>query len=739
MSNMFAHLNLSHFRVSVEEGIALVTFDRDGDKVNSLGTPIIREMEAVVDVIEREASIVAAIIVSGKEDTFIAGADVTELAAYTTAAQAQELSTRAHKGFARLEALGREKPIIAAIHGAALGGGLELALACSGRVASDADVTKLGLPEVKLGLLPGAGGTQRLPRLVGLTNALDLILSGKDVRAKKALKLGLVDEVVPRPVLLEAAKRAVNKALQGKPLRPARGFTRLRSPLAKVLRDIADPEFLQEVALEENPVGQRLLFKKAKERLLERTHGLYPAPEAALDAMRTGILEGSEAGYAAEAEHFGKLVVSPEARALISIFFAQQATKKDTGTTAKVEPREVKKLGVLGGGLMGGGIAYVSATKLHIPVRINEVDDAAIGRGLAHVRQLIDKDVERRRTTRFEAERILSRVTGTSSYDGFANADLVVEAVFEDLELKRRVLLDVEKRVPPTCVFASNTSSIPIASIAEVSSRPEAVLGMHYFSPVEKMPLLEVVTTAKTADWAVATAVKVGKAQGKTVIVVRDGPGFYTSRILAPYMNEAAWLLVEGASIEDIDAALVEMGFPVGPLTLLDEVGIDVGNKVAHIMAKAFGSRMNAPEAMDSLIRDGRQGRKNGRGLYVYEKGKKRGPDASVYDLLGGKSRGRSRIPRDEIRERVSLQMVNEAVRCLDDGILRSARDGDIGAVFGLGFPPFLGGPFRHVDRQGARAVLERLKHYTASFGERFRPAEGLERHAAAGTTFHPM
>jgi 3-hydroxyacyl-CoA dehydrogenase/enoyl-CoA hydratase/3-hydroxybutyryl-CoA epimerase len=386
---------------------------------------------------------------------------------------------------------------------------------------------------------------------------------------------------------------------------------------------------------------------------------------------------------------------------------------------------------------MGGGIAYVTASKMHLPVRINELDDAAIGRGLSHVRQLLDRDVERKRASRFEAERIMSRVTGTSGYAGFENADLVIEAVFEDLELKRRVLTDVEKRTRPSCVFASNTSSIPIASIAEVSSRPESVLGMHYFSPVEKMPLLEIVVTPKTADWAIATAAKVGKAQGKTVIVVRDGPGFYTSRILSPYIGEAAWLLVEGASIEDIDAALVEMGFPVGPLTLLDEVGIDVGTKVAHIMEKSFGARMQAPDAMDSLVRDSRLGRKNGRGLYVYAKGKKLGADPTVYDLLGGKKRGRPRIARDEIRERVSLQMVNEAVRCLDEGILRSPRDGDIGAVFGLGFPPFLGGPFRYIDRLGAKAVLARLQHYASTFGERFQPAEGIKARATGLSSFH--
>lgn len=731
MNAMFAHLNLSHFTIAVDEGIAIVTFDKKGEKVNTLGTPLIRELEAIVDVLEREASIVAVVLTSGKEDTFVAGADITELAGIETAGQAKELSVRAQRGFARLAALGRDKPIIAAIHGAALGGGLELALACSGRVATDSELTQLGLPEVKLGLIPGGGGTQRLPRLIGITNALDLTLTGKQVRAKKALRLGLVDEVVARPVLLEAAKRQARKALRPASAKPVRG-------LARVLRDIADPELLREIALEDNPVGQRILFKKARERLLEQTRGVYPAPEAALDAVRVGTLEGEEAGYAAEAEHFGRLVVSPEAKALTSLFFAQQALKKDTGVARTAEARSVTKVGVLGGGLMGGGIAYTTASKMHLPVRINEVDDAAIGRGLRHVRKLFERDVERKRLSAFEAERMMSRVTGTSDYSGFENVDIVIEAVFEDLDLKHKVLQDVEAKTSDRCVFASNTSSLPITQIAEASSRPETVLGMHYFSPVEKMPLLEVVTTAKTADWAVVTATKVGKAQGKTVIVVRDGPGFYTSRILAPYINEAAWLLVEGAAVEDVDAALLEFGFPVGPLTLLDEVGIDVGAKVAHIMEGAFGARMHAPEAMDGLLRDGRQGRKNGRGFYVYEKGKKKGVDSTIYDLLGGKARGRTRIPRDEVRERVVLQMLNEAVRCLDDGIIRSPRDGDIGAVFGLGFPPFLGGPFRYIDRQSVRSIVARLTHYASSFGDRFIPAHGLVEKAASNEKFHP-
>lgn len=727
MSSMFQHLALSSFSATVDDGIATLTFDKAGDKVNTLATSVQRELEALIDVIEREEGIIGAIFVSGKKDNFIAGADIGELAGIKTEAEARELSARAQKGFARLEELGKSKPIVAAIHGAALGGGLELALACTRRVASDADVTKLGLPEVKLGLIPGAGGTQRLPALIGIGEGLDLILTGKEVRAKKALRMGLVDEVVPRPVLLEAARRQIQKALRSS------GGTR-KGGFAKKLRELADPEFLQQVALEDNPVGKRLLFKKARERLLEQTHGHYPAPEAALEAVRIGILEDSAAGYAAEADRFGKLVVSRESEALRSLFFAQQDLKKDPG--AKADAREVKKIGVLGGGLMGGGIAYVTASKVGIPVRMNEVDDKGIGRALKHVRGLFDKDVERKRTPRFEADRALARVTGTTDYSGFANADIVIEAVFEDLALKHRVLKDVERRTGATCVYASNTSSIPIAKIAEASSRPETVLGMHYFSPVEKMPLLEIIVTDKTADWATATAVKLGKAQGKTVIVVHDGPGFYTSRILAPYLNEAAWLLTEGATVEDIDGAMIAYGFPVGPLTLLDEVGIDVGAKVAHVMADAFGSRMHAPEAVESLLRDGRHGRKNGRGFYLYESGKRRGVDDSVYALLGGATK-RKRISREEITERLSLQMMNEAVRCLDEGVLRSARDGDVGAVFGLGFPPFRGGPFRAIDKVGAKAILSRLTHYAASHGERFEAAKGLISRAETGKPFH--
>jgi 3-hydroxyacyl-CoA dehydrogenase/enoyl-CoA hydratase/3-hydroxybutyryl-CoA epimerase len=329
----------------------------------------------------------------------------------------------------------------------------------------------------------------------------------------------------------------------------------------------------------------------------------------------------------------------------------------------------------------------------------------------------------------------MNRVTGTTSWAGFGNVDLVVEAVYEDLDLKRKLLVEAERAIPKGAVFASNTSSLPIASIAAASARPETVLGMHYFSPVEKMPLLEIIVTDQTADWATATAVAFGKRQGKTVIVVNDGAGFYTTRVLIPYMNEALHLLAEGASIEAIDGAMTNWGFPVGPILLSDEVGIDVGAHIAVIMIDAFGDRMAAPDVMKELVADDRKGRKNGRGFYEYDdKGERGDADETVYTTLG--LGPRKEIPEAEIQERIALAFVNEAARCLEDGILQSALDGDIGAVMGVGFPPFRGGPFWYVDQVGASHVVARLDALAAEHGSRFEPAAILREHAEAEKRF---
>ena len=717
---------LEHFSINVEDGIAVVTMDRADQEMNTLGPPLMTDFERVLDRLETDDAIIGVVLTSAKKD-FLVGADVKWFAELTDPEEATAAIQAGHALFARLEQLHttRHKPVVAAIRGAALGGGLELALACSHRVVDDDPSTVLGQPEVKLGVIPAGGGCVRLPRLIGVAEALDIILTGKNVRPAKARKLGLVDDIAPARYLLEVATRLAASARTAA-VPTKRGVSAFLSNLSG--------DRLQRLALETNPVGQSVLFKQARQKLLAETHGNYPAQERALEAVRLGVQDGVDAGYRAEARFFGELVTSSESLALRSIFFGTRELAKDSGASdLDVEPSTVDKVAVLGGGLMGGGIAAVSTLNAGATVRVKEVDAPGVERALRYVRKVLDEQVKRRRLRDFDAEKAMLAVTGVTDWRGFADTDLVIEAVFEDLDLKRSILTEVEGIIGEHAVFASNTSTIPITQIAEASSRPENVLGMHYFSPVEKMPLLEVIVTKSTSDTATATAVAFGRRQGKTVIVVNDGPGFYTSRIIAPYSNEALRLLEEGAAIEAIDKALVKWGFPVGPLLLADEVGLDVGQKVTKIMVDAFGDRMAGPEVL-SGTKD-RKGRKNRKGFYLYdEKGKRGDADESIYAELG--LGPRREVPIQEIQERVTMMMVNEAALCLQEGILRSARDGDIGAVMGLGFPPFRGGPFWYVDEVGAPAIVDRLQGLAARHGSRFEPAAILVAAAENGTTF---
>lgn len=468
--------------------------------------------------------------------------------------------------------------------------------------------------------------------------------------------------------------------------------------------------------------------------MLATTGGHYPAGPAALRAIRVGIDEGQEAGYTEEIRQFGKVAVSPEAKALVSIFVATQAMKHESGVATEAEIRPVSRVGVLGGGLMGGGIAAVNTTNTTATTRIKEVDWTGVSRGLAHVKRTLDAKRKRRRLSRSETKAAMCRVTGTTDFSGFEHLDLVIEAVFEDLSLKQSILDDIEATTGDHTIFASNTSSLPISQIAARSKRPEQVIGMHYFSPVERMPLLEVVTTEQTADWVTATCVDFGQKQGKTVIVVNDGPGFYTTRVVAPYAAEFLHLVMEGALIEDIDAAITAFGMPVGPARLGDEVGIDVLAKIGPVLAPVLGHNALQLEVFDALIADGRYGKKSGRGFYSYQKGKRIGVDQTVYEVLGA-TPGTSPSP-DEIRDRIVLQFVNEAVRCLEGGILQSARDGDIGAIMGLGWPPYTGGPFMYVDTVGADNIVTTMDALADIHGPRFEPAQLLRDHAASGDMF---
>jgi 3-hydroxyacyl-CoA dehydrogenase / enoyl-CoA hydratase / 3-hydroxybutyryl-CoA epimerase len=702
---------------------AIIWFDVPGESVNTLKSGFEQEFDRVLTALDQDEALAAVVLASAKE-SFIAGADINMLQGVETAAEAARLAQTGQAAMASLESF--RLPIVAAIDGVCYGGGLEVALACSGRIASNSASTKFGQLEVNLGLIPGAGGTQRLPRLVGAEAALEMILTGKKVTAGEARDLGLVDDVVHPAILIETAVAHARRLAEGKKSgQKGRGLD------------------WKALLLEDNPVGRSLMFKQAREKTLAKTHGNMPAPLKAIDVIRTGIEEGMEAGLAAEAAAFGKLVVSPEARQLMHLFFAREALKKETGINEQAQPREVNKVAVLGAGLMGSGIAYETVSRASRPVRLKDIDHAALRDGLRNIYSNLTERVRKQRMDERERANKMALVRPTTDYSGFGRVDVVIEAVFEDLELKHTVLREVEAHTQEEAIFATNTSALPIHEIAAASERPQQVIGMHYFSPVPKVPLLEVIVSDQTAPWVTATCVELGKAQGKTVIVVNDGTGFYTSRILGPYMNEAAYLLAAGTPIEKIDKSLVQFGFPVGPLKLLDEVGIDVAAKIAHILHEAFGERMLPPAALDTIIEDERQGRKNGRGFYRYQKkngeykrkNNGRSVDKSIYKLLDVTPA--TDLSGEEIADRCLLQMVNEAVYCYSDGIIRSARDGDVGAVFGLGFPPFLGGPFRYVDGQGAGAVVERLERYQQRAGDRFRPAPLLKQMAQEDVGFY--
>ncbi len=684
------------------DGVLVMTLDVPGEKVNTLGRERIAEFETLLDEVERDAAVRAVVIRSGKPDNFIAGADIHDFTRIRSAEEGEALSRAAHAVLGRVEAC--RVPVVAAIHGSCLGIGTELALACRYRVASDDLKTVIGLPEVMLGIVPGAGGTQRLPRLVGLASALDLILTGRSLNPARALRAGLVDELCAVQVLTDVARRKALALAEGR-LRPERAGIRLQERLLRPL-----------------------IFSKARRSVLAKTGGHYPAPLAAIEVVKHGTAATLADGLALEAREFGRLSVTDESRALVSLFFATQEIKKDTGVPEGTQSAVVGKLGILGAGLMGAGIACVAA-EAGVAVRIKDASLEAVARGLGQVHRVFEERRKRRSLTGREVGQRMDRISPSLDLRGFARAELVVEAVFEDLELKRRVLAEIEAVAGEACVVASNTSSIPIGDIARGCRRPGRVLGMHFFSPVHKMPLLEVVITPETEPAAIATAAAFGRRVGKHVIVVRDGPGFYTSRALAAYMNEATRVLEEGAAVDALDAAMVRFGFPVGPCALLDEVGIDVAARVAGVMERHFGERMTPPVSMAALVADGRNGRKAGRGFYTYHGGKKR-VDESVYALL---PEGASRRPLDAQRtqQRLVFAFLNEVVRCLQEGILRSPRDGDVGAVFGLGFPPFLGGPFRHLDRLGARFALETMETL------RLEPAPLLVDLAREGRTFH--
>lgn len=701
----------SILHISIENGVAVITLDTPGEKVNKLNEQLIDEFTGLLDRLDSDENTEGILLISGKDENFIAGADIEMFEERETADELSELSRTGQEILNRVENF--SKPIVSAIHGSCMGGGTELALATHYRIVSDHGSTKIGLPEVKLGLLPGMGGTQRLPRLIGIQKALTYMLTGKNMYSYQAKKTGFADELVHRHALNQAGISAVKKLKNRKPDHP-------------------DKRSLPEKLAEGNPLGRKIIFDQARKRTYGQTKGNYPAPPKIIDSVEYGLKHGMEKGLKNEAKLFGELAVTPESRALVQLFFAMNDAKKNPWGDQK---REVNNIGILGAGLMGSGIAQVSAENDY-RVWLKDMDMENAVSGHNDIKNDLNKKVGKHIYSDFERDEILGRIHPTDSYEGFQKMDLVIEAVFESLDLKREIVQQVENNGSEKTIFASNTSSLPISDIAAEAERPENIIGMHYFSPVQKMPLMEIIKTDQTADWVIGTAYEVGMRQGKTVIVVNDGPGFYTTRILAPYMNEALLMLEEGARIEDLDSAMKKFGFPVGPVALLDEVGIDVGAHVAEVLGETFEERgAKTSKKAAELKEKNYLGRKNRRGFYKYEEEskKKKEINIQIYDFFGGIDR--KSFSDEEIQQRLALVMVNEAVYCLQEEILQNPGDGDLGAILGLGFPPFLGGPFRYVDRESPEKIIERMEILRTKHGDRFKPADLLVE--KKGSTFH--
>jgi len=694
------------------DNVGVITVDTPNEKMNTLKAAFASQIRRVIAVALRHPHLAGLVIISGKPDSFIAGADIAMIDACASAQEAEELACQGQQVMSEIAAL--SVPVIAAIHGACLGGGLELALACHQRVCSLDDKTRLGLPEVRLGLLPGSGGTQRLPRLIGVSGALEMLLTGKTLRAEQALKIGLVEDAVPQSILLETA---VKMARAGYHLHKT-------LPLRERLLHV--------------PAGRTLLFMLATQRSQAKTQGNYPATQKILSVVKMGLQQGDSAGYVAEAKAFGQLAMTPQSAALRSIFFATTAMKKERGGGA--ESREIRTVGVLGGGLMGGGIAFVTATHGKLPVRIKDINTAGINRALKYSWDLLNKNAQHRHMTPVQRRQPMTLISGGTDYQGFHQRDVIIEAVFEDLLLKQKMVAEVEANTSARTIFASNTSSLSIGDIAANAQRPQNVIGLHFFSPVDKMPLVEVIPHARTSAETIAITVALARKQGKTPVVVADKAGFYVNRILAPYINEAMRCLLEGEPIETIDYALLDFGFPTGPIQLLDEIGIDIGAHIMPVLEKAWGARFSAPEAFNAVLNDNRRGKKNGRGFYLYGRKKtdrKKSVDTRIYRLLN--ITPTRHLGSDHIIQRCVMMMLNEAARTLDEGVISSARDGDIAAVFGIGFPPFLGGPFRYMDRLGAVQVVNTLELLTQSQGDRFIPCERLLQMAHSQDTFYKL
>lgn len=700
------------FRVErQDDGTAHLVADHPSRKLNVLDLDALASLESALTTLEA-APPRGLLVRSAKPGSFIAGADLGVLARVTSEAEVEAYVRRGQAAYARLAAL--SCPTLAVIDGVCLGGGLELALACDSRLAADEPRTRIGLPEVQLGLLPAWGGTTRLPRLVGVPAALDLILAGRQLDARRAEKLGLVARAVPA-AWLDTRARDHLEALIARP--------------AERRRDRHRPRTVLDAFLSGTTAGRALALSQARRGVLARTGGRYPAPLAVIDVLDHTLGRPLEEGFAAEARQAPRLICGDVCKNLVRIFqMSEDAKRAPVVNDASLRAAEVRHLVVAGGGVMGAGIAELAARQ-GVRVRLREVRPEALQKAMATVYALARDRARRRREGARGIEDVMSRLSPTLELTGLAHADFAIEVVVEDPEVKRRVFAELEVRVPPTALLATNTSSLSVDALAEGLRHPERFVGFHFFNPVHRMPLVEVVRGARTSDAALVSAVGFARRLGKTPVVVKDSPGFVVNRVLMPYLREALHLLEEGYTVRDLDAAMRRFGMPMGPFEVLDEVGLDVAAKAAGVLTRAFPTRMTTSAVLDRMVEAGRLGRKTGRGFLLH-RGRRRRADETLGALLRLPA-ARRPASLEPLAERMALAMVNESARCLEEGIVDGPEAIDLALVFGAGFPPFRGGPLRHADEVGVERVVERLRALAAEQGPRFEPCALLVERAA--------
>lgn len=707
---------------SLKSEIAVVEFDLVGEKVNKFNTATMTRLKEVVQ--ELASSKFKLIMwVSKKTKIYIAGADIDEIRSLNTPEQFEKAVLGGQEIFNMIEDL--PMPSMAVINGACVGGGCEFIMACDYRIASEDPSTKIGLPEVKLGIIPGFGGCVRMPRIMGLQGALDIILQGKTVAATKAAKAGLIDRSVHPELLMEQATKWAAEIIQSG---------------AKKRRKTFKPKGLMNGILESGFGRNFVVYGQAKKGVLKATRGHYPAPLKALDVViKTYGMSNRARALEIERSAFCAAAMTEASKNLIHVYDLTEMVKKQTGVSDKnVKAKEVKSIGILGAGVMGGGVAFTAADK-GITARMKDVNMTAVGKGVKHAQDLWQKAMKRRRLNEYEFKQKMSLVSGGVDYSGFGRMDLVVEAIVEDMEIKKKVIAETAKQMRPDAIIVTNTSSLSVTEMSKGHPRPEFFAGMHFFNPVDKMPLVEVIRGSQSSDETIATVFELAKKMGKMPVVTKDGPGFLVNRLLLPYMAEAAFLLQEGMDIKTMDDAYVnEFGMPMGPVALMDEVGLDVCIKVLKIFKKALGERIEMAPLMDKLEKSDRLGRKNGKGFYLYDsKGYRGEVDGTVYSALGLSAPSNPHTSKECI-ERGVFAMVNECSRALlEERIVESAAEADLAMIMGTGFPPFRGGLLKYADKLGASYICDQLEVYASKGATRLKPAPPLMNLAKTKGNFY--